>query len=405
MFAQAAENQCHAHWFCSLHQTQLVEIAITCCLAEFKLVPRMYSLALLLQNGGLFHRLRNFHVRCIVRDRLVISQSAPPLDARDYIREIAHYMVVNYHLFAVSEDRRNRRNHHWLIGVSSDEDQLLDDLSNVDIFGEFQIKIKHKGLEDFMAGLRDLVAVLNGRWWLPGIWHHCPGINCCADGKKTTVDRVHRATSRTVFRHAPTRPAVNKWTKLGPCVDVLLFGVLLHNILPAAFASLKVPVSQRKREDHDEDADYWAEFDFIALQGKRYAAALKMLQDAGAAVAMIVLAIVLEPLRSVTCWFMAKAREATDECKPPGVLDLLNAPYSCIVHARQYLASLLSGSSSRLILLWRHSGCNNVGVFPYFSYCQNDAKYGIYTKILIHIDFLTINFKLTMTLVIIIQIC
>ena len=51
--------------------------------------------------------------------------------------------------------------------------------------------------------------------------------------------------------------------------------MLLHNILPAAFASLKVPVSQRKREDHDEDADYWAELDFTALQGKRYAAALK----------------------------------------------------------------------------------------------------------------------------------
>ena len=97
-----------------------------------------------------------------------------------------------------------------------------------------------------------------------------------------------------------------------------------------------------------------------------------MLQDAGAAVAMIVLAIVLEPLRSVTCWFMAKAREATDECKSPGVLDLLNPPYSCIVHARQYLASLLAGSSSRLILLWRHSGCNNVG--EWYETCKDQVR-------------------------------
>ena len=43
----------------------------------------------------------------------------------------------------------------------------------------------------------------------------------------------------------PARPAVNKWTKLGPCVDVLLFGVLVHNIIPAAFESLKVPIARR----------------------------------------------------------------------------------------------------------------------------------------------------------------
>ena len=209
MFAQASENQCHGHWFCSLHQAQLVEVAITSSLAEFKLLPRMYSLALLLQSGGLFHRLRNFHVRCVVRDTLVVSRNAPPLDARGYTGEIAHYMIVNYHRFAVSEDRRNRR-HHWLVGACSDEDQLLDDLSNVDIFGEFQMKIQHKGLADFIDGLRCLVAVLNGKWWLPGIRHHCLGPDCCADGKTSTVARIHAAATRTMFRHAPTRPAVNK---------------------------------------------------------------------------------------------------------------------------------------------------------------------------------------------------
>ena len=62
---------------------------------------------------------------------------------------------------------------------------------------------------------------------------------------KSCIARVDNSLSRSVFGHAPARPAVNKWKKLGPCVDAVLVGVLVHNILPAAFESLKFPIARR----------------------------------------------------------------------------------------------------------------------------------------------------------------
>ena len=98
------------------------------------------------------------------------------------------------------------------------------------------------------------------------------------------------------IQHAPARPAVNKWTKLGPCVDVLLFGVLCHNVLPLTFASLKVSAAQHQKTGNEDDVAYMVDLDFSALQGKRYAAALAMLSDKAATTALVVLALVLEAL-------------------------------------------------------------------------------------------------------------
>lgn len=44
----------------------------------------------------------------------------------------------------------------------------------------------------------------------------------------------------TVFAHQPLVPALNKWTKLGPCCDALLFGLMMHNIWAAAFETLRL---------------------------------------------------------------------------------------------------------------------------------------------------------------------
>ena len=78
------------------------------------------------------------------------------------------------------------------------------------------------------------------------------------------------------------------------------------------------------------------------MQGTRYAAALGMLKDKLAAVTMLSLALIPEPLRFVTAWCMVRAREAMDQCARPPVFDLLYAPYSCITHVCQYSASLIS---------------------------------------------------------------
>ena len=127
------------------------------------------------------------------------------------------------------------------------------------------------------------------------------------------------------------------------------------------------------RSEHaDTDANYFADVDFGALQGKRYAAALGMLQDAASRVAIVALALILEPLRAVTAWLMRQARELQDPCQRPSVLDYFNGPYSCITHSRQYLATLLLGKSTRLCFLWRPSGCNNLG--EWYSSCPDSVR-------------------------------
>ena len=69
---------------------------------------------------------------------------------------------------------------------------------------------------------------------------------------------------------------------------------------------------------------------------------------------------------------MSMAREVRDQCQRPPILDLLNAPYSCITHARQYLASIVSGKSSRLMMLWRHCGCS--GLHEWYETCKDRVR-------------------------------
>ena len=52
---QGAEDL-SCHWLCSLHQLQLVEVAVTASV-RCNLVSRLYSLTLLLRNSGLFVRM------------------------------------------------------------------------------------------------------------------------------------------------------------------------------------------------------------------------------------------------------------------------------------------------------------------------------------------------------------
>ena len=123
IFSTSAENQCHLHWFCSLHQAQLDEVLVTAALFVFKLIPRMYSLSLLLQNGGFFYRLKGFHLRSVVRSGLVLDRGQPPLDAREYIQEITQYMMIShYHRSATTEVGQHQSNEEEDLGeVSTSE--------------------------------------------------------------------------------------------------------------------------------------------------------------------------------------------------------------------------------------------------------------------------------------------
>lgn len=108
------------------------------------------------------------------------------------------------------------------------------------------------------------------------------------------------------------------------------------------------------------------EVDFSKVQGKRYHDALRMLADLCLRSALIILVLVLEPLRCVTAWLMRRAQEVEDPCRVPAILNLFDPARSVVTSSRQYLATLLHGGSSRLLLLWRMSGCDS-----YVAWCRD----------------------------------
>jgi hypothetical protein len=120
-----------------------------------------------------------------------------------------------------------------------------------------------------------------------------------------TIDKMTAALKATVFHLRPVVPALNKWTKLGPCCDVLVFGVMLHGVMTTCFGTLKLKPSDGAGEL--DDADYAKDLDYAALQGKRYTTGLRMLQDPACRFALLALALTIEPLRFVTAWLMRHA--------------------------------------------------------------------------------------------------
>ncbi|CAK0893274.1 unnamed protein product [Prorocentrum cordatum] len=269
--------------------------------------------------------------------------------AAEFSREVCQYMMCNYMRFAVTTARK----HHWLANVGFDGDPGED--TDADQWGadiDDDREFKHKGFDAYVKSLRELRAVMNGCWWSPyAVQHFCSGA-CECTTLAEHVAKLAPAITKTVLHHMPLVPSVNKWTKLGPCVDVLVFGLLAHRVLPVCFESLKFKAPP-SRDDHEADDQFKFEADFSALQGKRFRLALDMLKSEASVGCIVMLGIVLEPVRHVSAWLMRRARECPDPCGRPAVLDFFNDRFNPVVHARQYISTLLSGRATRLVLLWR----------------------------------------------------
>ena len=63
------------------------------------------------------------------------------------------------------------------------------------------------------------------------------------------------------------------------------------------------------------------EVDFAAVQGRRYDASFAFLSDRQNRAALIILALSIEPVRSLTSWLMRRAREGEDPCRQPCAQD------------------------------------------------------------------------------------
>lgn len=95
-----------------------------------------------------------------------------------------------------------------------------------------------------------------------------------------------------------------------------------------------------------------AELNFSKIIGLRFAICLKFFAEQDSPERLLGLALVLEPLRLCTAWWLRRGR-AIDFRTRSYLLDALYDRFSPVMFAAQYLCTLLDGASARLVLWWR----------------------------------------------------
>lgn len=236
------------HSYCWLHQAHHVEFAVTGVVSagrelsnDLKLLSRMYSLAILLGSGGLFTRMRLGLPEVLPR-QLEIHRGIGECDSRKYALELCKYALCHYNEFATgrlsSANTRSKHSSRHIFAEQDDVDahNLKSALRCLERINGSDDLPQHKGLKQFVLHLRDLLDLLPGPWWRPIL-----GVRDYGGGGQQDVAILAKLRScllGTVFRCRPQVPASNKWSKLGPCLDVLITGLLIGRLFLSCFEKL-----------------------------------------------------------------------------------------------------------------------------------------------------------------------
>ena len=174
-----------------------------------------------------------------------------------------------------------------------------------------------KGKREYIRDLRAFFKFFNGCLWETTCIHHCPGAHCCAN-YRDAVARGASLAHRLLFRASPSTPAANKWSKLGPVLDWVLLNMLCHSLLLSLMLALQVtPVATVGGDDNDVDDSLRRELNFAALKGKRWQACATFFMNPTQVTTMTFLAFTLEPLRSLTAWWIRTgAAPQLNSCSP-----------------------------------------------------------------------------------------
>jgi hypothetical protein len=349
---------------CGNHRNNLIESTIIA--THFaKLVSKMYSASLLLRTGGYFLRLIHAVGAAVEENHEIRLGASPPVTAAEYGKELMDYHIRNYK--RVMKGRRRS-------GVEEEsEDSDQDDL----VAG--QRARKNKGLEDLIVAWRDFLCIFNGHLW-QGMVHYCRDAQCCSGSDPVvTKQRMAKAIVGLVFRAMPTVPVKSKWTKTGPCVDFFMNAISTCDILvtlwPIAFSRLRV-----RLVISSDDQAYVEEMNWHAVQSTRARAAGEMIAEPTSGPTLIIFALVMEPARWLTGWFLkhcspiTKARENHYSCPP--LMDYVDPMRSPITKVLQLYSSMLRGTAPRLRLLWMRQG------YTSFTDWARDPHNGVYLALL-----------------------
>ena len=140
-----------SHWLCSLHQLQLVEVAVSASV-RCNLISKMYSLTLLLRSSGLWARMLT-GLKDVLNSLLQIKPEhvwgPPPRKCRDFSVELSCYWLTHYKRFK----QPTGPSHHWLGNREADLD---DEGIDIEALVAGDVQAADRGLAEMALTLRQL---------------------------------------------------------------------------------------------------------------------------------------------------------------------------------------------------------------------------------------------------------
>ena len=163
------------------------------------------------------------------------------------------------------------------------------------------------------------------------------------DAPKTQILKSSIVLQNAGLQRKPRPPAKNKWTLLAPVVDVFVIAwcLGLTSIMGDGPHSAWRSYSSNRSVWHVVSGVYCKRCkEFIVPENLWL---------------LLILALILEPSRFLTCWFLQHNRRYRG-MGHPGVHDLVYPSFSPLLIVRQYISSLLRGKARRLALITSRAG-------------------------------------------------
>ena len=302
---------------------------------------RLYSMSLLLKQNGYGVRLYQAVGKHLAQDLKVDRSADPPIDAVAYADELIDYLADQVESAA---------------GIAKHDSNLQKPKKKkpprADAVGS-----------NLRGNLRKLFDAMGCRWWESAMVHYCRGLTCwCGGDRDAAVKRIKQLILQTIVSSLPPSPASIKWTKLGPCLDwhIGVFSVCrmlgpLYDIAMGDMSVLVHKINASKRKDGVvEDEINWHE-----VVGKRMEKSKATVNSDDDRYSTLSLGIAIEAIRWFINWVLrACLRKKSQDSQPP-ILDIVSTSHTPLRIVSHYFATLLSGSSSRLILIWRQDHCDS----------------------------------------------
>ena len=311
---------------CSNHNEALIDNAFTDTFSP-TLGSDIYCMCAFANMGQHWQRV-GVAIDGLVSARMVPKGTVMPADTHFIdLEELSSYAVDNHGIFENVADSSVRFKNHNVPGPNSKDD------------------VREKW--NYLRRTLQVAVCEDGCKYVPVTGP--TSAHRSVEHETTARLKVSMALQSAGASRKPRPPARNKWTQLGPALDVFVVLWLLGVAVPVMGPG---PRSAWRAFTSSDNA--WHAVAGVYL--KRFH---KNMHDEFMLL-LLSLTIVLEPSKYLTTFFMEHNRRHQG-VGYPGLLNLVTAATSPLTSARQYLSGLLRGESSRFKLILSKCKCATLG--------------------------------------------